>query len=610
MKPRSYLAIARKYEADVLAGTIPACKWVRLACERNVRDYRRRNTPAFPFDVDESAAARICIAAESLPHIKGPKAKIVGRDDEGRPIWASIQLEPWQIWYLTTIFGWVHTETRLRRFRIAMLLVPRKNAKSTIAAVIVLYMLTADGESGAECYSAATTREQSKVVAEIAWEMAKRSPQFCEYFGVRIGSKTTKTLEVPATASKFGPLSADAHTLDALNVSLAVIDELHAHKTRAVWDVLDTATGARLQPLLVPTTTAGVEIGGICYEKMMYLEKVLDGTLVDEAFFGINYTIDEGDDWREETTLRKANPNYGISVGRDDLARKMNEASHSPAAINNFLTKHCNVWVRAESTWMPMPEWIRCGDAALNIEAFKEVPCWIGVDLAEIRDVAALVAIFRPDPKHYVWFGRYYLPERTIEKSPIAQMAGWARQGHIIATEGDQADFQRIEDDIITWCDVLKVREIDFDRALAAHMSQNLKRRLQPRMGKDAVEKFVLTVPQNIENMNPAMQLVESLALSGHIRHDANPANNWMFSNVVVERNYKDEVYPRKAGGKDSPNKIDGPVAGLTAICRASQAVIDPPRKRRGALVYTRSGFVPAIPPAPQPGADGVRPAQ
>lgn len=595
MSDRDYVGLARQYEDAVIAGTIPACKWVRLACQRNRRDRERAeaNDSTFPYQFNIKRASAICKAAESLPHIKGPKAKVIGQDEEGRSVWAKIALEPWQCWFFTTLFGWLHRDTQLRRFRVALLLTPRKSGKSSVGAVIVLYMLTADGESGPECYSAATTRDQAKVVAEIAWEMARRSPEFRDYFGVKVGAETTKRLTVPATLGKFEPLSADAHSLDGLNVSLAIVDELHAHKTRAVWDVLDTATGARSQPLLAAITTAGVDVGGICYEKLTYLHKVLEGTLEDETFFGIEYTIDEGDDWRLPETHQKANPNWGVSVMPDDLARKVKAATQSPSATNNFLTKHLNVWVRAAASWMPMDRWIALGDPALRVEQFAGAPCWIGVDLAEVQDIAALVAIFRPDPQRYVWIGRYYLPKKTVERSPIAQMSGWVQKGHIIQTDGDQADFGRIENDIMAWCDQLKVREIDFDRALAAHMSQNLKKRLEPRMGRDAVDAFVVTVPQTVETMNPAMQFVERMTLAGDIVHDGNPANNWMFSNVVVERNHKDEIYPRKAGGKDSPNKIDGPVAGLTAISRALLASVDPPRPRGVPKIWTPSGFKP-----------------
>lgn len=573
MTERDYIASAAQYQADVLSGAVPACKYVRQACERNRRDLDRQETAGFPFKFDPEKARRICRMAEMLPHIKGEKAKIIGRDEEGRPLWNPIHLEPWQCWYLTTMFGWVHADTGLRRFRVSMLLVPRKNAKSTIAAVVVLYMLTSDGEGGAECYSAATTRDQAKVVAEIAWEMAKRSPQFCEYFGVRVGAKTTRTLTVPATASKFAPLSADAHTLDALNISLAIVDELHAHKTRAVWDVIDTATGARAQPLLLITTTAGVEIGGICHEKMDYLHKILDGAVQDEAFFGVNYTVDDKDDWRQSAVHRKANPNYGVSVNASDLERKVTEAQHSQAAINNFLTKHLNVWVRSEAAWMGATLWQTCTCPKLKIEDLKQFPCWIGVDLAEVRDIAAAVAVFKTAADEYAAIGRFYLPEAAVQKSPIAQLSGWTREGYIIETDGDQADFARIERDIIEWCDLLNVVQIDFDRALAAQMEQNLKRTLEPRMGRDAVEKFVITVPQTVETMDPAMKMTERLVLSKKIQHDGNPALAWMISNVVIERNHKDEIYPRKAGGKDSANKIDGPVAMWTALSQAMRGL-------------------------------------
>lgn len=580
---KDHIAIAAQYQADVLSGAEPACKWVRLACERNRRDLDRQHTEAFPYYFDPEAGRRRCLMAEMLPHVKGPKAVIIGQDDDGRPVWNPIILEPWQCWILTTLFGWKRLDGR-RRFRVALSLIPRKNAKSTLAAIVVLGMLVDDGESGAECYSAATTRDQAKAIAEIAWEMARRSPGFREHFGVRLGSKTTLTLTVPETGSKFAPLSADANSLDGLNVSLAAIDELHAHRTAAVWNVLDTATGARAQPLIFAITTAGVDIGGICHQKLAYLEKVLDGVFVDESFFGINYTIDPGDDIRKVDIQRKANPNYGVSVDPDDLARKVHAAAASPADMNNLLTKHFNVWIRTESSWMSATQWQTCAKPELAelapadraealLEQYRECPCWIGVDLAEVRDIAALFALFRTGPDMYAAVGRFYLPAAAIDQSPIAELSGWVRQGFIIETPGDQADFAQIEDDIITWCERFpNLKEVDFDRALAAHMQQDLKRRLEPRMGKDAVERFVVTVPQNVPEMDPAMKMTTRLVLGKTLVHDGNPAMAWMISNVVIERNYKDEIYPRKAGGKDSPNKIDGPVALWTAMSRAMRA--------------------------------------
>ncbi len=422
---RDCLALAAAYQADVLAGTIPAGSWVQRACQRNRRDLDRQDTAGFPYHFDPDAAATICRFAERLPYVTGRGfAAVIGRDDHDLPIWQTLVLQPWQCWLFTTFYGWM-TARHLRRFRRALIMVPRKNAKSTMGAIMALYGLTEEREPGALCVSAATTRDQAKAVADIAWEMAKRSPQFREYYGVKLGSATSRSLSVPAMASKFLPLSADANSLDGLNISLAIVDELHAHKTAAVWNVLDTATGARLQPQIVGISTAGVDIGGICHQKLGYLEKILDGVAVDESFWGVIYGIDPGDDIRLPAVQQKANPSYGVSVQPDDLVQKIAEAQHSPAALNNILTKHFNVWIRSESAWMTATRWQTCAVEGLTIEssitvlghrpgdipaALKSFPCWIGVDLAEIRDIAALVALFKLAPDRYAALWRFYLP--------------------------------------------------------------------------------------------------------------------------------------------------------------------------------------------------------
>jgi phage terminase large subunit-like protein len=554
---KDYVGIARKYEADVLDGTVEVCQQVRQAVERNRRDLAKAEA-GWLYRFDRESAERVCAFVEMMPHILGDFAKPTILED-GTLIWPTIALEPWQCWVFTTVFGWLRNSDGKRRFRIAFLLVPRKNSKSTMLAALSNYMVTADGEPGAKCYAAATTRDQAKAVAEPAYQMAARLPQYREWFGVKLGAKTRMQFSVPATASSMEPLSADAHTLDGLNIHFAPVDELHAHKTRHVWDVIETATGARSQPLVFPISTAGVEIGGICYELLTYLQKLLDRSLEDETFWGVNYTIDADDDPLSADTHKKANPNYGVSVQPDDLQRKALKARSSPAALNTFLTKHLNVWIRTESSWAPMTEWIRNGDTSLRIEQFEHLPCWVGVDLAEVKDIAALVIVFKATDGTLTVFGRYYLPQKAVAQSPIAQLSGWVRQGHITETDGDQADYARIEEDIIEWCKTYRVQKVCFDRALAAQMGQSLTRKM-------GAKPEVLTVNQNIDVMNPAMQTVERMILSGKLRHDGNPALTWMMSNVVVQRNFKDEVFPRKAGGKDSPNKIDGPVALFTVI--------------------------------------------
>jgi phage terminase large subunit-like protein len=432
-------------------------------------------------------------------------------------------------------------------------------------------MLVADGHGEAACYSAATTRDQAKVIAEICWLMAKRSPAFCEHFGVRIGSETTFSLAVPAKGSKFQALSADANSLDGLNISFAAIDELHAHRTPAVWQVIDTGTGARPQPLILATTTAGVDTGGICHQKLQYLRRILDQTATDERFFGIEYTIDQDDDIRDLAVQKKANPNFGVSFTQTDLERKVAEAQVTQSELNNVLTKHFNVWIRSDAAWMMASTWQTCHQPGLKLEDLKEFPLWIGVDLGETRDPSSIALLFKLTPENYAFIPRIYVPEDVIARSPTAEMSGWDHTKAVIKTGGNEADYQLIEDELFELIRTFQVREVDFDRRSARLMMQKLRARLEPQMGRDRVERLILDIPQDVATMDPAMKTLEALVLAKKIQHDGNPCMAWMVANIVVERDHKGQIYPRKAGGKDSPNKIDGAVALFTALSQAMQ---------------------------------------
>lgn len=578
---KDYVAAARQYEADVRDGVVPACRWVRLACARNRHDLDRVGVdPTFPFEFNTARATAICQTAELFPHIKGPKAKVVSQDDEGRALWATIELEPWQCWLLTTVFGWIHPNGR-RRFKVALVLVPRKNAKSTIGAVLINYMVTADGEAGAEVYSAATTRDQAKVSAEIAWEMARRSHQYRDYFGVRIGAKTTRTLEVPATASKFAPLSADAHSLDGLNVSCALIDELHAHKTRAVWDVLDTATGTRVQPLLFAITTAGSDIHGVCYEKLLYLHSLLEGVHHDDEFFGVNYTVDEGDDWTDPVTWRKANPNYAVSVQPEDLARKAREANQSPQARNNFLTKHLNVWVTSSAPCLSVDGW-RAGQSsgwkpAFEIPELRGEPCFVGVDIAKKIDLCSVTFAFPPAPGRptWRWLQQIWTPRDTMAERSIRDRVSyttWAEQGWLIAHPGTRVDLRVVVDAILAGSEYYDLQCIGFD----PWHSDNLESVLINDHGFS--ESEIVEIPQTYGGMSSACLTVQAEVLAGDIDAGGCPVTAWSVGNVVANYDGKENLMFAK--GK-STGRIDPVISGTIARAlhlRLSQEPVSDPQ--------------------------------
>jgi phage terminase large subunit-like protein len=550
MSDRFYTAMIG-YAQRVANGEETAGALEQAACRRLLSDLERQGTDAFPYVLDQAAGYRACLFVELLPHIKGEWAKPVYQD--GRLKYATLKLEPWQVFAEYQLFGWKHRDTGLRRFRRSYEEIARKNAKSTRAAARQLYLVAADGEPGAHCYSAATTGDQAREVFDVARNMALRVPEFLARFGVTVGKHD---ITLPETASSFKPLNAEGSTLDGLNIHGAVVDELHAHKTRAVWDVIDTADGARSQPLVSAITTAGTDRSGICYELRDYSVKVLQGTAVDETWFAAIYTIDDGDIWHDPTVWRKANPNLGVSVKLDNLEAKCRKALSQPSAVPNFLTKHLNVWVSSDSQWMNMLAWEKCGNAELRLEDFEGQPCWIGMDLAEKKDFAALCLVFRRD-EEWIFFPRLYLNEDAIEQSGNAHLQGWARAGHVIVTDGNATDFDVIADDLRSFCQRFDVQEIPFDPAMSRYFATKLVQEGLPLVEIRQAPMFFT---------QPLIQ-IENLVLEGKLRFDGNPVMTWMISNVQVSvSKFSGLKHPTKSREE---NKIDGPVAMLMGLGRA-----------------------------------------
>lgn len=553
---RDYVGIANKYVDDVLTGKILSCESVKRACERQRNDLARWPDATHEYHFDSAKASRVCKFIELLPHIKGPLAG------------QCIQLEPWQIFILTTSFGWVKQDGT-RRFRRAYIEVPRGNGKSAISSGVGLYCLCGDGEGGAEVYSFATTRDQAKIVFGDAQAMARKAPGLRKSFGVEVLAHNINQLR---TGSKFEAKSADGHTLDGLNIHLGIIDELHAHKTRAVYDVVETGCGKRPQSLLWVITTAGFDRTGICYEVRGYVDKVLKGVVEDETQFGIIYTIDEDDDWATEEALIKANPNWGVSVVPGGVLPLLKKAISTPSATNNFLTKHLNVWVNANSAWMDMRAWEKCADPSLSISDFYGQPVTIGLDLASKKDIAAKLYIFKHGEKFAI-FGRYYLPMDAIESSRNSQYGGWVRDGKLIGTPGAVTDFDLIQEELREDAQKFDLTQCAFDPFQATQMTQQLSNE-----GLMMVE-----VKPTVLNFSEPMKQLEALVLSGRLVHDGCPVLTWMMSNVVCHVDAKDNIYPRKE--KDE-NKIDGPVALITAL---SRIMVEPEKKTS---VYEQRGFV------------------
>lgn len=538
---------AIEYAESVKDDPKKACLYVRQACQRQLDDLTRAKKKSYPFEFVPKKAAAVCDFIQLMPHVKGSKWK-------GK----SIELEPWQQFGVTTVFGWVRPSGK-RRFRRVYWEIPRKNSKSTLSAGVGKYMLTEDGEHGAEIYSGATTEKQAHEVFRPAWLMADSNAELREYYGVELGGtrKNPGPIYVPSTNSKFEAIIGKPG--DGASPHMAIVDEYHEHSSDELYDTMLTGMGAREQPLMWVITTAGSDTAGPCYALRSDVIKVLNGTMDNEELFGIIYTLDEGDDWKTEEALRKANPNYDVSVFGDYLKAQVKDAIQSSRKQNVVKRKHFNLWTGAASAWMNMELWADCaiestdaGEPVLSEADFEGEPCWIGLDLASKIDIAAKVKLFKRDETYYL-FSTNYLPEERINDPDKSNYSGWMYDGHLKATEGDVIDYGRIKDDLLEDFRKYDVVAVGYDPWSATQLATEL------------IEEGVnmIEVRQSVKQLSEPMKHLEAMVLAGRLKHDDNPCFNWQMGNVVARVDANDNIYPRK---ERDESKIDGPVAAILAM--------------------------------------------
>jgi len=544
MKTHSLRSV-NDYARRVISGRIPACHWVRLACRRHLDDIEKSKQRRYPYRFDTNAALDAIRFIELLPHVKG---KWAGKKE-------LIVLEPWQLWIVGCIFGWVRKSDGMRRFLEAYLEVCRKNGKSVLAAGIGLYCLVADGEHGAEVYSGATTEKQAWEVFRPARLMAKRTESLCEHYDLEVNASNLLRLE---DFSRFEPLIGDPG--DGASPSCAIVDEFHEHAKANLYDTMKTGMGGREQPLMLVVTTAGVDISSPCYEKRMEVQKTLEGVFENDRLFGVIYTIDEDDDWKNPKVWGKSNPNLGISVSQDYLESQVANAIRTPSKQNSVRTKHFDVWCGAKSIWLSLDQWNKAADSGLNLDDFKHDSCVLGLDLAVRIDMAARVLLFSRDIEgrtHYYAFPTFYLPESSLDTSKNAdRYAGWAKTEHLELHDGEEIDLNLIQEEVLAIPKQHRLAEVGFDMWQAAQMGQSLR-----AAGVETVE-----VKTTYQHMSGPMRELEAALASGRFHHPDNPIFNWMASNVVAKSAGNDD---RIRPVKEAPeNKIDGMVALLMGMNR------------------------------------------
>ena len=527
------------YAENVVEGNIVAGKYVKWACQRHLDDLKRDDVY-----FDEQAANRIINFYKLTPHVKGELA--------GEPI----ILEDWQKFIVGCLFGWKREDGN-RKYREAYIEVARKNGKTTMMAPIGLYGMKYDNEPGAEIFSAATTRDQSKEIFDPAKQMVKKSDYIDDV-------ETYKNnLSHVESFSKFEPLSSDYDTLEGKNIHMGLVDELHAHPDSGVWDVLADGTGSRRQPLMIAITTAGFNQESFCYKYRNYCIDMLDPEKPDfteDSQFAYIAELDEEDDWRKEKNWKKANPNLGVSVKKDNVKRRISKAKRMPAQRNRIICKRLNVWTNAESRWMSMKEWKEsAGGDMKDFEEYKEKlkgkKCYAAIDLSSKIDITAYVKTFSVDKKVIV-IPEFFMPEDNIQKRSKEDNVPydvWAREGLIHTTPGNAIDYEYIENLIIKDYKRYNIQRIGRDRWGSTQMAQNLQ--------KENIE--VVGIGQGFKSMSEPMKELEVYVLQNRLIHFNHPVLKWMVDNVVAKTDAADNIKPDKDKSKE---KIDGIVALIMAV--------------------------------------------
>lgn len=360
--------------------------------------------------------------------------------------WAGkpVTLELFQKAFISALFGFVDKETGLRQYREAMFYVARKNGKSTMLAGIALYMLVADLEAGAEIYSAATKRDQARLIFEEAYNMVKQSPQLRELLKKRKGD-----LYFANTFSRFEALSKDSGSMDGLNAHCVIIDELHGVKDRNLYEVLKQSQSARRQPLLIMITTAGTVRECIFDEMYATACNIVDGVFKDDTFLPILYELDRREEWTQPEAWQKANPALGTIKKIDDLKTKIARAQNNPSELRGLLVKDFNVKDTLSTAWLNLEDIEN--PAKFDIARFENKFAIGGADLSKTLDLtcATLLMVDKETELRYVT-QMYWIPEETLEKRVLEEKIPydkWRDRGLLRTCAGNTIDYK----DVTAW---------------------------------------------------------------------------------------------------------------------------------------------------------------
>jgi phage terminase large subunit-like protein len=528
-----------QYARDVAIGNVNVCKDVQLACQRFLNHLENKE---WRWEFKPEKVSHVLRFVAQCRHVKGPMA--------GKPF----QLTPFQILVICAIYGFRDKkDSNIRMVQDVIIFIPRKAGKSTLIAVISLYELLF-GEAGMEVYCTAVDRNQASIVFDTSKGVIDSMPAQLQ---AQYRTYRHEIKKASDNQSKFMALSRDSKkTGDGKNPGVSIVDEAAQITERNSIEVINSGMVARANPLRIYITTASFTKETLFFENYQYLKAILSGSAPDDPrWFGLLYSLDEGDDWKDPKNWAKVNPMHGISINTESIEQRVKEAMAKPQAVNELLCKTFNVWVSANAAWIDVGHWEAAekGDPTKAPEA-----TFIAFDLAATRDLNAVCTLHRYDEDHFFAEFKFFLPEESLDfvpnhYRPIFLQA--VQRGSLKLTQGNVADYAEIEDYIRDQAVKYNAKEIGFDAWNAAALVSKLYEHGLP----------VKKIGQGMSVLNNPSKHIEKLILQKAIAHEHDPFVAWQLSNCEVYEDVNGNKKVRK-NSADPSAKVDGIIAMIMAM--------------------------------------------
>lgn len=546
MTSKTSKLLTNSYAEDVLSGKIIASKKVILACKRHLNDLKRQGTKAFPFVFDEEKAYRPIAFIERFC-----------RPTQGN--FKRFELQPWQHFIVGSLYGWIHKDTGLRRFKEGLIFVGRKNGKSTLVSGLSLYGCSKDGENGARVYQLANSMKQARIVFDECKSMVKKSPLLQKHF-----TPLLQEIRYDKTFSKIEPQASDSEKLDGLNCHLGIFDEIHEYKDYKLINVIKNSTGAREQPLILYISTAGYQLDGPLVDYYEKATDVLEGAIQDERSFYFIAELDEDDDIEDQANWIKANPNLGVTLKLETLVEEWEARKHIPAERHDFITKRLNRFVQSDEQSFIDFEIIKRNDGIINLQELQGHNCIGGFDLSKTEDFTSACLEFPLDDGRVFVLSHSFVPRRKVElDNEGLPFWEWEKEGLLTICPGDYVDYKHVYDWFVKQSEYYAISLITYDPANAYRLVEDLK-----TFGFET-----LAVRQGALTLSPAMKDVKELLLDGRVVFNQNRLFRWYMNNVKLVEDRNGNWLPTK---QNRYRKIDGFAAFLNAHTEVMKQMATP----------------------------------